>query len=74
MMTISNVLLERARVALHDCPISAVRNLVVEQAGESLVISGRVSSFYHKQLAQEAIRAACRDISLVNEVAVTRPR
>ena len=62
--------LERARVALTDSPISALRELDVEQAGDSLVITGRVSSFYQKQMAQEAIRAVCQDVELLNTVAV----
>ena len=62
--------LERARVALMHSPIPAVRDLDVEQAGDSLVISGRVGSFYQKQMAQEAIRAVCDDIELLNTVAV----
>ncbi len=62
--------LERARSALHGSPILALRELQVQQAGQSLVISGSVDSFYHKQLAQEAVRAVCRDVELVNSVAV----
>ena len=56
----------------HGSPILALRELQVQQAGQSLVISGSVDSFYHKQLAQEAIRAVCRDVELVNSVAVDR--
>ena len=62
--------LERAQSALSSSPIHALRDLHVKQAGQSLVISGHVDSFYHKQLAQEAIRAVCRDVELVNSVAV----
>jgi hypothetical protein len=74
MMTVAKAKLRQARVALDGCPISDVRHLNVEQTGESLVISGHVSSFYHKQIAQEAIRAACRGVAVVNDVAVARPR
>ncbi len=62
--------LERAQTALNSSPILVLRELHVQQAGQSLVISGRVDSFYHKQLAQEAIRAVCRDVELVNSVNV----
>ncbi len=62
--------LERAQTALNSSPIPVLRELHVQQAGQSLVISGRVDSFYHKQLAQEAIRAVCRDVELVNSVNV----
>jgi hypothetical protein len=71
-MAAASTTLDQARVALRDSPISALRDLVVEQAGESLVISGSVTSFYQKQLAQEAVRAVCRDIELLNTVAVGR--
>lgn len=62
--------LDRARCALTNSPIMVLRELEVEQNGEALVISGRVNSFYEKQLAQEAIRAVCRDIDLCNTVDV----
>ena len=62
--------LEKARGALTHNPILSHRELEVEQAGDALVISGRVFSFYEKQMAQEAIRAVCRDIQLQNTVFV----
>ena len=48
----------RAQTALASSPIYDLRELQVEQRNGSLVISGRVSSFYHKQLAQEVQRVA----------------
>lgn len=69
-MTTGRTALERARVALTHSPIPALRCLDVEQSGKSLVISGRVSSFYQKQMAQEAIRAVCQNTELFNTVAV----
>ena len=62
--------LDRARLALTTSPIQALRALGVQQAGNSIVISGRVECFYHKQLAQETIREICRDMELVNTVSV----
>ena len=62
--------LDRARLALQSSPLCVLRALVVEQSGESIVISGRVESFYQKQMAQEAIRAVCHDIVLRNTVSV----
>ena len=62
--------LERARVALTHSPILALRELDVQQSGESLIIRGHVSSFYQKQMAQEAVRSVCRDVELLNTVAV----
>jgi len=60
----------RAQTALASSPIYDLRELQVEQRNGSLVISGRVSSFYHKQLAQEVVRTVCQDIELINSIRV----
>jgi osmotically-inducible protein OsmY len=61
-----------AQQALADSPIHELRDLRVEQQNGTLLIHGLVSSFYHKQLAQEVVRAVCREIEieLVNAVRV----
>lgn len=61
---------ERAQRALSSSPIFALRDLKVEREGEVLWIHGRVSSFYHKQLAQEAIRALAEGLQVVNSIDV----
>jgi hypothetical protein len=35
-----------------------------------LLISGCVSSYYHKQLAQEAVRAVAEELDVVNSIEV----
>jgi hypothetical protein len=60
----------RAQAALATSPFYELRDLTVEPRGEGLVISGTVSSFYHKQLAQEVVRSVCRDIEIVNSIDV----
>lgn len=60
----------RARSALATSPIYLLRFLDVEQAGDALLISGRVDSFYHKQLAQEVVGAVCNKLQIVNEIEV----
>jgi osmotically-inducible protein OsmY len=60
----------RASAALAASPVHELRELRVEPRNGSLLISGRVSSFYHKQLAQEAVRAVCREVEIVNAVCV----
>jgi hypothetical protein len=60
----------RAQSALASSPIYDLRELRVEQRNGSLVIHGCVSSFYHKQLAQEVVRSVCRDIELINSIRV----
>lgn len=64
----------RARLALQNSPIYELRDIEVEQRGQAIILSGLVSSFYHKQLAQEAVRSALRDedIDLINLIEVSR--
>lgn len=60
-----------AQSALANSPIYELRVLRVEQRNGALLICGVVSSFYHKQLAQEVVRTVCgRDIELVNSIRV----
>ncbi len=47
-----------AQQALSDSPIHALRFLRVAHENETLRISGTLSSFYHKQLAQEVVKHA----------------
>ncbi len=62
----------RAQSALAASPIYELRDLLVEQAGESLLISGRVTSFYHKQLAQEIVRTVVGSVQVVNSIHVDK--
>lgn len=64
--------LTRARAALSGSPHSNLRELQVELMDDALVISGKVDSFYQKQMAQEAIRAVCCGIELQNTVNVSQ--
>ena len=65
-----------ARSALVNSPICELRELNVEQSDEVVVIAGVVSTFYHKQLAQEAVRAACHDfdVEVTNSIRVRSVR
>ena len=62
----------RAEAALEESPIHTLRELVVEQQGETLTLSGRVETYYHKQLAQELVRAIADDCQcdVINSVDV----
>jgi hypothetical protein len=60
----------RAQKALSASPVFALRDLRVDQEEEHLRISGLVSSFYHKQLAQEVVRAVAEGVQVVNTVTV----
>lgn len=62
-----------AQSTLAESPLYDLRELKVEADGDRrLAIRGMVSSFYHKQLAQEALLALTRnrDVQLVNYVEV----
>jgi hypothetical protein len=60
----------RAQAALANSPFYELRELKVEHRDGALLIDGCVSSFYHKQLAQEVIRSVCTDIKVVNSIRV----
>lgn len=60
-----------AQTALSDSPIFDLRDLVVEEGEDALVLRGTVASYYHKQMAQEVVRAvAGREVDVVNSIAV----
>ncbi|MCL4204389.1 MAG: BON domain-containing protein [Pirellulaceae bacterium] len=67
-------LASRAKSELLQSSVHALRALNVEQSGERLVIQGRVKSFYHKQLAQEMVRAVSGGLLVVNSVEVLMSR
>jgi len=62
----------RAENALRSSPFYELRVINVEPMEKGLMISGRVSSFYYKQLAQEAVRSVCPDteVQLFNSIDV----
>jgi len=62
----------RAVQALRQSPIPALRKLQVEESDLEVVLSGSVSSYYLKQLAQETIMPVLGGRSLFNRVAVVR--
>lgn len=61
-----------AQDALSASPIYELRDLLVEVIDDGLLISGTVDSFYHKQLAQEAVRAVVGQVPMVNRIEVRR--
>jgi len=62
-----------ARQALSDSPVYLIRQIEVEAHGDALLLTGKVDSFYHKQLAQETVRAVAAGTLLSNVVAVDWP-
>lgn len=59
-----------AQTALASSPIFELRDLRVEQHDQVLLLLGSVSSFYHKQLAQEIVRAVCEGLEVTNSISV----
>lgn len=67
--------LVRIKRAIRRKTSGGVSELAVEVQGESLVLRGRCTSFYYKQVAQEACMTQLAGMQLVNEIQVEiRPR
>lgn len=60
----------RARAVLGTSRIFDLRSLDVDQDGECVILRGSVSSFYHKQLAQELLKTRVAGIEVINEIDV----
>lgn len=48
----------------------AIRDLRVDVTADQVVLSGRTTSYYHKQLATHAVLNAIDERTLVNEIEV----
>lgn len=57
---------------LTSSPLPQLRQLVVTTTDAEVVITGRVTSFYMKQLAQETLRPTLGHRRLLNRVEVCR--
>ena len=62
----------QAAGALQHSPIPALRKLVIEETDAAVVIQGSVTSYYLKQLAQEALMPYLDGRTLHNRVTVAR--
>jgi len=56
--------------ALTASPLPQLRRLVVTVSEQEVVITGRVPSFYFKQLAQEAVKPTIGPRRILNRVEV----
>jgi hypothetical protein len=61
-----------AATALRQSPIPALRKLSVEETAAAVVITGSVSTYYLKQLAQETLMPHLNGRALQNDVLVVR--
>lgn len=69
MMTLS-IETKTAANAFRDCSLSFLRHLNVVETDVDVTISGQVTSYYYKQLAQEAVLPLLGDRKLRNLVVV----
>ncbi len=63
-----------AAEALRDNPLPLLRSLTVSESDQEVTISGSVSSYYYKQLAQEAVLPLLGQRRLNNLVVVKTPK
>ena len=66
-------LVERVERALGATGHGALRNVAVSVNGGIVILGGRVSSYYLKQVAQEAVLAVAGSHQIWNSVDVVRP-
>lgn len=69
-MNACDTLLPGPAEVLTSSPLPQLRRLMVTATDHEVVITGRVTSYYMKQLAQEAVRAAIGTRRLLNQVEV----
>ncbi len=62
----------QARRVLAESPIREIRRLRVEETDRGLILSGVVSRYYFKQLAQERVRLVCEraGCDIINQIHV----
>ncbi len=61
---------QAATNALAKNSVRELRQLRVDRSANKLQLTGHVRSFYHKQLAQEAVRSVAGGLRVVNQVHV----
>jgi hypothetical protein len=71
-MSVTPSVQSTAAQALLHSPIPALRKLHVEEKDGEVVLTGSVSSYYLKQLAQETVMPVLDNRELVNQVVVVR--
>lgn len=59
-----------ANAILAKSSVAELRRLRVDESASELRLSGRVRSFYHKQLAQESVRIVAGTLRVNNAVHV----
>jgi hypothetical protein len=70
IMTEATTIHHPAADALRDSSLPFLRHLDVVETDDEIILSGRVGTYYYKQLAQEAVMPALGDRRLKNLVVV----
>lgn len=70
MKTKKHDVTQAAMAILAKSSVKELRQLRVNRDANQLQLSGTVSSFYHKQLAQETVRPIAAGLQVVNQVRV----
>jgi len=65
--------LDAVRAVLIAGPSPELRRVHVDATADYLILTGSVTSFYHKQLAQETVRCKCDGRKLLNCIGVRTP-
>ena len=68
----SDKVVAEVRGALQRAPYPLLRKLYFEYERRVVILRGRLPSYYHKQLAQEAVRGAHGVTHVINEIEVLR--
>lgn len=63
-------LIEQVEQAVHSRTGGRIRGLCIRINEGCLVVTGRTSTYYNKQLVTHAVRDAVDDMSVLNEVEV----
>jgi osmotically-inducible protein OsmY len=69
-MNMSPILSPEPAEALTSSPLGQLRRLVVTADDSQVIITGQVSSYYLKQMAQETVRPVLGARTLLNRVEV----
>lgn len=60
----------RVQTALSSCHIHNLRCLTVRLEGDQVFLTGRVDTFYQKQMAQEIVRSVSEEVEVSNSIEV----
>lgn len=71
-MNVTDTIEPVAVSALRQSPISALHSLEVTEEGDAIILTGRVGSYYYKQLAQEALTGIVGARAIINNIRVQK--